>query len=228
MQVMRNGMIVQTGKYVELLGAGTDFAALVAAHDSSMELVEQSQQVTKTEHSQPAAVTRIPSLRSRSIGKGEKVVVAPDIEAATSKIIQEEERESGQVSWRVYKLYMTEAWGWWGVVGMLGFALVWQGSDMASNYWLSYQTSGSLPFNPSLFLGVYVAIAAFSMILQVIKTLLETVLGLQTAQIFFKNMFDSILHAPMSFFDTTPSGRILSRVSVVIVYFVLTPAQTSL
>ncbi|KAL6841171.1 hypothetical protein ACP4OV_029140 [Aristida adscensionis] len=225
--VMRDGMIAQSGKYDELLEAGSDFAALVSAHDSSMELVEQSRQVAKTENSQPGAVIRIPSLRSRSIGKGEKVVVAPDIEAATSKIIQEEERESGQVSWRVYKLYMTEAWGWWGVVGMLAFALVWQGSDMASDYWLSYQTSGSVPFNPSLFIGVYVAIAAVSMVLQVIKTLLETVLGLQTAQKFFKKMFDSILHAPMSFFDTTPSGRILSRASsdqttidVVLAFFV--------
>jgi ATP-binding cassette, subfamily C (CFTR/MRP), member 1 len=81
---------------------------------------------------------------------------------------------------------------------------------------LSYETSGSHPFNPSLFLGVYVAIASFSMILQVIKTFFETVLGLQTAQLFFKNMFDSILHAPMSFFDTTPSGRILSRVNLFI------------
>ncbi|KAL6650385.1 hypothetical protein ACP70R_009310 [Stipagrostis hirtigluma subsp. patula] len=225
--VMRDGTIAQAGKYDELLEAGSDFAALVAAHDSSMELMEKSQQVEKTEHSQPASVVKIPSLRSRSIGKGDKVVVAPDIEAATSKIIQEEERESGQVSWRVYKLYMTEAWGWWGVVGMLAFALVWQGSDMASDYWLSYETSGSTQFNPSLFIGVYVAIAAISMILQVIKTLLETVLGLQTAQIFFKKMFDSILHAPMSFFDTTPSGRILSRASsdqttidVVLAFFV--------
>uniref|UniRef100_A0A0E0KN69 ABC transporter C family member 13 n=1 Tax=Oryza punctata TaxID=4537 RepID=A0A0E0KN69_ORYPU len=211
--VMRDGMIVQSGKYDELLDAGSDFLALVAAHDSSMELVDQSRQVVKTEHSQPKAVTRIPSLRSRSIGKGEKVLVAPDIEAATSKIIQEEERESGQVSWRVYKLYMTEAWGWWGVVGMLTFAIVWQVTEMASDYWLSYETSDSSPFNPSLFIGVYVAIAAVSIILQVIKSLLETILGLHTAQIFFKKMFDSILHSPMSFFDTTPSGRILSRAS---------------
>ncbi|KAM3372809.1 hypothetical protein ACQJBY_019610 [Aegilops geniculata] len=224
--VMKDGMIAQSGKFDELLEAGSGFSALVAAHDSSMELVEQSRQVEKTEHSQPAVV-RIPSLRSRSIGKGEKVIVAPEIEAATSKIIQEEERESGQVSWRVYKLYMTEAWGWWGVVGIFGLSLVWQASDMASDYWLSYETSGGTPFNPSLFIGVYVAIAGVSMVLQVIKTFLETVMGLQTAQIFFRKMFDSILHAPMSFFDTTPSGRILSRASsdqttidVVLAFFV--------
>jgi len=217
-------MIAKSGKYDELLEAGSDFAALVAAHNSSMELVEQSHQVEKAERFEPAAVGRVRSLRSRSIGKGEKVVVAPEIEAATSKIIQEEERESGQVSWRVYKLYMAEAWGWWGIVGMLAFAVVWQGSDMASDYWLSYETSGSIPFNPSLFIGVYVAIAAFSMVLQVIKTLLETVLGLRTAQIFFKKMFDSILHAPMSFFDTTPSGRILSRVNLTF-WFICVLAQ---
>ncbi|SPT16941.1 unnamed protein product [Triticum aestivum] len=224
--VMKDGIIAQSGKFDELLEAGSGFSALVAAHDSSMELVEQSRQVEKTEHSQPAVV-RIQSLRSRSIGKGDKVIVAPEIEAATYKIIQEEERESGQVSWRVYKSYMTEAWGWWGVVGIFGLSLVWQASDMASDYWLSYKTSGGTPFNPSLFIGVYVAIAGVSMVLQVIKTFLETVMGLQTAQIFFRKMFDSILHAPMSFFDTTPSGRILSRASsdqttidVVLAFFV--------
>nr|CAB3483987.1 unnamed protein product [Digitaria exilis] len=96
--VVRDGMIAQSGKYDELLQAPSDFAALVAAHDSSMEMVEQRRQVEKVEHSQPAAVGRIPSLRSRSIGKGEKVVVAPEIDSATSRIIQEEERERGQAS----------------------------------------------------------------------------------------------------------------------------------
>ncbi|KAJ0955326.1 putative ABC-type xenobiotic transporter [Helianthus annuus] len=43
------------------------------------------------------------------------------------------------------------------------------------------------------------------------RVISSTVLGLQTCQIFFKKILNSILHAPMSFFDTTPSGRILSR-----------------
>nr|POF24399.1 abc transporter c family member 14 [Quercus suber] len=40
-----------------------------------------------------------------------------------------------------------------------------------------------------------------------------TIVGLKTAQIFFSQILHCILHAPMSFFDTTPSGRILSRAS---------------
>ncbi|CDP20846.1 unnamed protein product, partial [Coffea canephora] len=45
------------------------------------------------------------------------------------------------------------------------------------------------------------------------RIFLLTFMGLKTSQIFFKGILHSILHAPMSFFDTTPSGRILSRAS---------------
>jgi ATP-binding cassette subfamily C (CFTR/MRP) protein 1 len=44
------------------------------------------------------------------------------------------------------------------------------------------------------------------------RSFLVAFIGLQTANSFFKQILNSILHAPMSFFDTTPSGRILSRV----------------
>lgn len=39
-QVMRDGMIVQSGKYNDLLKPGTDLATLVIAHNESMQLVE--------------------------------------------------------------------------------------------------------------------------------------------------------------------------------------------
>jgi hypothetical protein len=39
-QVLRNGEIVQSGKYNDLLEVGTDFGALVAAHHEAMNLVE--------------------------------------------------------------------------------------------------------------------------------------------------------------------------------------------
>ncbi|KAL6991204.1 ABC transporter C member 14, partial [Sarracenia purpurea var. burkii] len=84
---------------------------------------------------------------------------------------------------------------------------------MASDYWLAYETSAkrALSFNPSLFISVYSIIAAVSMVLITIRAIFVTALGLKTAQILFKQILHSILHAPMSFFDTTPSGRILSR-----------------
>ncbi|KAE8693739.1 ABC transporter C family member 4 [Hibiscus syriacus] len=135
--VMRDGMIVQSGKYNSLLDSGLDFGALVAAHETAMELVE--------------AGNNIPSENSNK----------------TTKPPQDEERETGKVSFNLYKMYCTEAFGWWGVTAVLLVSL-------------------------GHFCNTY---------------------GAQTAQIFFGQILQSIMHAPMSFFDTTPSGRILSRAS---------------
>lgn len=213
---MRDGAIVQSGKYNELLESGSDFAALVAAHDSSMELVEQSGSTSEhiEHHSRPSEK---PATNQEQSNGESGSAISPKTGKGTSKLIQEEERESGHVSWRVYKLYITEAWGWWAVVAVVAVSLVWQASLMASDYWLAYETSADISatsFLPSLFIQVYATIVAVSVVLVAARSFLVSYLGLKTAQIFFQQILDSILHAPMSFFDTTPSGRILTRVGL--------------
>ncbi|TKW03487.1 hypothetical protein SEVIR_7G027800v4 [Setaria viridis] len=214
--VMKDGLVIQSGIYGELLASCPDFSDLVAAHHSSMETTgEQGCHVQNTESSQASTGSvDVPSINSKSNDEnGETTGTAINKEAGSSKLIKEEEKESGRVSWRVYKLYMTQAWGWWGVVVILVVTLLSEGSSMASNYWLSYETSGGPVFDTTIFLGVYASIVATTIILEMITTIIVTFLGLQSAQAFFNKMFDSILRAPMSFFDTTPSGRILSRAS---------------
>ncbi|XP_020101725.1 ABC transporter C family member 14-like isoform X1 [Ananas comosus] len=214
--VMRDGMVVKSGKYNELLESSTDFAALVAAHDSSMELVEHSGSAGQT--GDPLSGANIEPVLIRSISSGESAlgpVISPKAEVATSRLIKEEERETGHVNWHIYKLYLTEAWGWWGVIVVLVLSVLWQGAQMSSDYWLAYETSDDVlnSFRPSIFIEVYVAIFVVSVVVVMIRAFVVTQLGLQTSQIFFRGILTSILHAPMSFFDTTPSGRILSRAS---------------
>jgi ATP-binding cassette subfamily C (CFTR/MRP) protein 1 len=212
---MKDGMIVQSGKYDELLQAGTDFAALVAAHDSSMELVESVAPASERElplSRQPSNKTA--AGRASNGDSSSSSIVAPKAEKASARLIKDEERASGHVSFTVYKQYITEAWGWWGPLVVVAVSVVWQGSLMASDYWLADQTSeeNATSFQPSLFINVYAIIAAVSVVLVAARSFLVAFIGLQTADRFFKQILDSILHAPMSFFDTTPSGRILSRV----------------
>ncbi|KAK8630776.1 hypothetical protein V6N13_079552 [Hibiscus sabdariffa] len=212
--VMRNGMIVQSGKYNDLLDAGTDFGALVAAHETAMELVEAGNTVpaensSKTSKS-PQGVSNIRDANSENTSQER-----PKSDKGNSKLIKDEERETGEVSLQVYKMYCTEAFGWWGVAAVLLISLSWQASLMAGDYWLSYETSAehAVSFNPSVFISVYAIIAAVSIMLLVMRSFFITLMGLKTSQILFIQILQSILHAPMSFFDTTPSGRILSRVS---------------
>lgn len=116
---MREGMIVQSGKYSELLSHGTDFAVLVAAHDSSMELVEHSSNTAQeiiptstTNHSHD------PSPSPKNNAANSNGETKPEV--ASSRLIKEEERETGHVSLKIYKMYITEAWGWWAPVIVLG------------------------------------------------------------------------------------------------------------
>ncbi|CBI36841.3 unnamed protein product, partial [Vitis vinifera] len=213
--VMRDGMIVQSGKYNDLLESGMDFKALVAAHETSMELVEEAGPAITSENSPKLPQSPQPFSNHGEANGVDKSGDQSKSNKESSKLIKDEERETGKVSFQVYKQYCTEAYGWSGLAGVLLLSLAWQGSLMASDYWLAYETSEkhAKSFNASLFITNYSIIAAVSVLLIVIRSFTVTKLGLKTAQIFFSQILHSILHAPMSFFDTTPSGRILSRAS---------------
>ncbi|KAM7521484.1 hypothetical protein LguiA_011386 [Lonicera macranthoides] len=212
--VMRDGVVVQSGKYDELLESGLDFKALVAAHETSMELVEVETATPNKSSPRPLKSPRT-SFNHGEANGDDKSLELPDSDKEASKLIKEEERETGRISLNVYKLYCTEAYGWWGVVAVLLLSLMWQATQMSSDYWLAYETSTkrAMSFNPSLFIQVYGIIAVMGLVVVLIRILFFTIMGLKTCQIFFKQILHSILHAPMSFFDTTPSGRILSRAS---------------
>ncbi|KAK4425861.1 ABC transporter C family member 4 [Sesamum alatum] len=215
--VMRDGKIVQSGKYDELRDSDLDFSALVAAHETSMELVENNAAVSSVNVKQAPESPHKQIPRSVENGSGQSELHGEPgkskSDKGSSKLIEEEERETGRVSLSVYKKYCTEVYGWQGVAVVVLFSILWQVSQMSSDYWLAYQTSDERNFVASLFIGIYTAIAVVSCVFMAIRSLLVAFLGLKTAQSFFDQILNSILHAPMSFFDTTPSGRILSRAS---------------
>ncbi|XP_021726872.1 ABC transporter C family member 14-like [Chenopodium quinoa] len=211
--VMRDGTIVQSGKYNELLEAGLDFGALVASYQTSMDLVETSSH-TSEDKQEEAPKSLISENKSLERVKSEKKSLSKtNPQKGTSKLIEEEEREVGQVSIDVYKQYSTEAFGWWGVAAVVLVSLFWIVSLFGSDYWLAYETSEDHTFTPRLFITVYFIVGIISCLLVTARAFVITFLGLKTAQGFFDQILGSILHAPMSFFDTTPSGRILNRAS---------------
>lgn len=60
---MRDGMVTQSGRYDEVLKEGTDFDALVSAHNESMELVETEEILDQLA---PQSLQRLPSLKEVS------------------------------------------------------------------------------------------------------------------------------------------------------------------
>ncbi|PIA44409.1 hypothetical protein AQUCO_01700182v1 [Aquilegia coerulea] len=212
--VMRDGMIVQSGKYDDLLNSGLDFGALVAAHETSMDLVDMNN--NEVQNSPKSPVSDLPSSPHLQVShSGHKSFTQSESEKGTSKLIEEEERETGHVTFEVYKSYFTLAYGWCGVVLAILLSVLWQLSSLAGDYWLTYETGAerASSFDSSVFIRVYAILAVASMVLALIRSMFVAHIGLKTAQSLFNQILRSISHAPMSFFDTTPSGRILSRAS---------------
>uniref|UniRef100_A0A803M394 ABC-type xenobiotic transporter n=1 Tax=Chenopodium quinoa TaxID=63459 RepID=A0A803M394_CHEQI len=87
----------------------------------------------------------------------------------------------------------------------------------SSNYWIAWATpvlyDAKHVVQGKTLLTVYVALSVGSSLSILVRSWLLLIAGYKAASSLFYKMLSSIFRAPISFFDATPSGRILSRVS---------------
>ncbi|RWR73445.1 ABC transporter C family member 3-like protein isoform X1 [Cinnamomum micranthum f. kanehirae] len=227
--VLRDGRITQAGKYDDILNSGTDFVELVSAHKLALSAIDSMGTVPDYE------VSTTQSLSNNSLGDGsidigkrtstmqkeedkreEKSNKTEEI-VKQEQLVQEEEREKGRVGLSVYWNYLTTSYKGFLVPLILLAQILFQILQIGSNYWMALATPVSEDATPmvkiSLLILVYVALALGSSFFILIRALLLVTAGYTTATILFNKMHMCIFHAPMAFFDATPSGRILNRAS---------------
>ncbi|KAL1074886.1 hypothetical protein V6Z11_D11G320200 [Gossypium hirsutum] len=133
------------------------------------------------------------------------------------QLVQEEEREKGQVGFSVYWKYITTAYGGALVPLILLAQILFQIFQIGSNYWMAWGSPVSADIKPPVgsltLIMVYLALAIASAICVFARSIVLRIAGYKTATLLFKKMHLCIFRAPMSFFDSTPSGRILNRAS---------------
>ncbi|XP_042003812.1 ABC transporter C family member 5-like [Salvia splendens] len=234
--VMREGQIIQAGIYDELLQAGTDFSTLVEAHHEAIEAMDfcnlVSEESDENDHLKSLLTVENSNLASNSItglakevqegvSSSEKKAIKEKKKAKRSRkkqLVQDEERERGRVSMKVYLSYMTAAYKGLLIPLIILAQTMFQVLQIASSWWMAWanpQTVGDEPKTSSMMLiGVYMALAFGSSWFIFIRAVLVATFGLAAAQKLFLKMLRTVFRAPMSFFDSTPSGRILNRVSI--------------
>ncbi|CAG8480040.1 2241_t:CDS:10 [Ambispora gerdemannii] len=167
--------------------------------------------------------TRPPRERRLSVATLSRPVMADTksrklgVELGKESLIVREESATGSVPWSVYKVYITSSSSI-AVTIFLFLMIGSQGVQVASNYFLKFWSSENEKrgenVNIFLYLGIYGLIGivySFTTILQTI--VLWVFCAIRAARRLHQEMLNSVVRSPMSFFDTTPLGRILNRFS---------------
>ncbi|KAJ7972577.1 ABC transporter C family member 5 [Quillaja saponaria] len=235
--VLKEGRIIQAGKYDYLLQAGTDFRTLVSAHHDAIEAMDIPNHSSEdSDENLSLDVSIMPCNKSVSSANGidslakevKERASASDQKANKEKkklkrsrkkqLVQEEERVRGRVSMKVYLSYMAAAYKGLLIPLIIIAQVSFQFLQIASNWWMAWanpQTEGDQPkVSPMSLLLVYMALAFGSSWCIFVRAVLVATFGLEAAQKLFLKMLRSVFRAPMSFFDSTPAGRILNRVSI--------------
>ncbi|XP_040898421.1 ATP-binding cassette sub-family C member 12 [Toxotes jaculatrix] len=144
------------------------------------------------------------------------------------QLVKQETSTEGAISWRVYQQYCQAAGGY--IITFLTFLniVLIIGSTAFSNWWLSFwlgqgngspntttSNQGDISQNPNLhfYQLIYGMMVVVMVVLAIIKCFFYTHVTLNAACKLHNTMFKKIIDSPMSFFDTTPAGRILNRFS---------------
>lgn len=235
--VLREGRIIQAGKYDDLLQAGTDFKTLVSAHHEAIEAMdipnhssEDSDENTlldgsiiqneKCDLSGNNVATLAKEVQDGASASEQKAIKEKKKTKRSRKkqLVQEEERVKGRVSMKVYLSYMAAAYKGLLIPLIVLAQALFQFLQIASNWWMAWanpQTEGDqAKVSPMVLLLVYMALAFGSSCFIFVRAVLVATFGLEAAQKLFLKMLRSVFRSPMSFFDSTPAGRILNRVSV--------------
>ena len=126
-------------------------------------------------------------------------------------LMQQEERAVKSVSLGVYLAYVR-------ATGSILFApmvflllVIAQGANITTSLWLSWWTSNKFGFTTGQYIGAYAALGVAQASLMFAYSVSLTTLGTRASRVMLHNAMTRVLRAPMSFFDTTPLGRITNR-----------------
>lgn len=130
-----------------------------------------------------------------------------------TSLIKSEESSIGGNGLAVYFRYFRSV-GPCLILLILTATVLTHGISIYSNTWMSAWSAhpkSNEPETRALFLSVYAALGAIQGLTLFIASAVTAYGTLNSARLFHNNMLHTLLRLPMSFFDTTPLGRIANR-----------------
>eukprot|EP00256_Glycine_max_P059647 XP_014628250.1 ABC transporter C family member 10 [Glycine max] len=198
--LMSDGEIIEAAPYHHLLSSSQEFQDLVNAH-------------RETAGSDRLVDVTSPQKQSNSAREIRKTSTEQNYEASKGdQLIKREEREKGDQGFKPYIQYLNQNKGYiyFSVAALSHLTFV--VGQILQNSWMAASVDNPQVSTLQLIL-VYLLIGLISTLFLLMRSLFVVALGLQSSKSLFSQLLNSLFRAPMSFYDSTPLGRILSRVS---------------
>lgn len=198
--LMSDGEVRSAAPYDELLASSKAFEDLVSAHKDTvgpgrLEGVGSQRQI-KT------------SAREINSSKKQEMVKPSGLD----QLIKKEEKESGDTGLKPYKQYLGQNKGYlYASISALSH-LIFVAGQISQNSWMAAKVQDP-QVSMFLLIVVYLSIGFSTVLFLLSRSIFVVVLGIQSSKSLFLELMNSLFRAPTSFFDSTPIGRILSRVS---------------
>ncbi|KAM6263588.1 ATP-binding cassette sub-family C member 2 isoform 2-T2 [Spheniscus humboldti] len=158
------------------------------------------------------------SLSKSSTNSWKKAREEPRKKLKGQQLIEKEAVETGKVKFSMYLRYLRALGLWysfWVAMGYVGQYIAFVGT----NLWLSAWTDDAQRYlnqtypveQRDLRIGVFGALGVSQALFLLFATILSARGAMRASRVMHQQLLSNILRVPMSFFDTTPTGRIVNR-----------------
>ncbi|KAG7527800.1 hypothetical protein FFLO_06590 [Filobasidium floriforme] len=194
--VMEEGHIVQQGTYKELSSTRGILQKLMADHGNGQ------------------ADSRVKETTDLDTGAAQVPDNQLQLLPSTTKLIMDEERKIGSISWRTYIAYArVMSKEWWFAISIF-MLILGETCSVLNTLFLGFWSGQSIPgFSQGKYMALYATFGAANTLCTFGSSYALFIAGIRASFIMFDGALTSVLRSPISFHDATPVGRIINRLT---------------
>ncbi|KAI8612944.1 P-loop containing nucleoside triphosphate hydrolase protein [Chytriomyces sp. MP71] len=205
---LKNGNIAEQGTYAELIAAGGEFSALMAAYGGDQADAEEDEEMV------PTATETRRNDSSATLVIEDKLGPQEERKPIENAGTQAETKQTGSISFNVMKSYFQSSGSNTFLLFTLGALLFTQAARLANDIWLVQWTNSVYPsLNRNAYMGIYAGLSVLQALSLLSYSLFFAVGGIQASKSLHKRVFERLMQCPVGFYDQTPLGRIINRLS---------------
>ncbi|KAJ7708108.1 P-loop containing nucleoside triphosphate hydrolase protein [Mycena rosella] len=195
------GRIAEAGTYAELIAKGGEFARLDREFGGA-EAEEAAEEGAGEGGGAQVQVVSVADAKAKSAG-------AEGTGKIEGRLIVKEHRTTGGVAWSVYGYYLKAGGGWITVPWIVLTTVLMQGSSVANSYTLVWWQDNAFNKSTTFYQVLYALLGIAQAIFTYLLGILMDIFAVQVSRNLHHDAIVNVFHAPMSFFDTIPMGRII-------------------